>query len=37
VGWLHGLKVVALAVVAQAVSGMARNLASDRERASLAF
>ncbi len=36
-GWLHGLKVVAVAVVAQAVWGMARNLASDRERASLAI
>jgi chromate transporter len=36
-GWLHGLKVVAVAVVAQAVWGMARNLAADRERASLAI
>jgi chromate transporter len=36
-GWLHGLKVVAVAVVAQAVWGMARTLAADRERASLAF
>jgi len=36
-GWLHGLKVVAVAVVAQAVWGMARNLAPDRERASLAI
>jgi chromate transporter len=36
-GWLHGLKVVAVAVVAQAVWGMARSLAPDRERASLAF
>ena len=36
-GWLHGLKVVAVAVVAQAVWGMARNLASDRPRASLAI
>lgn len=35
--WLHGLKVVAVAVVAQAVWGMARNLAADRERASLAI
>jgi chromate transporter len=34
-GWLHGLKVVAVAVVAQAVWGMARNLAADRQRASL--
>ena len=34
-GWLHGLKVVAVAVVAQAVWGLARNLAADRQRASL--
>jgi chromate transporter len=36
-GWLHGLKVVAVAVVAQAVWGMSRNLASDQKRASLAI
>lgn len=36
VAWLHGLKIVAVAVVAQAVWGMARNLCPDRERASLA-
>src|SRR5262250_857810 len=36
VGWLHGLKVVAVAVVAQAVLGMARTLAPDRPRATLA-
>src|SRR5262249_30746027 len=30
VGWLHGLNVVAVAVVAQAVWGMARNLCPDR-------
>ncbi|MBO0766931.1 MAG: chromate efflux transporter, partial [Hyphomicrobiaceae bacterium] len=35
-GWLHGLKVVAVAVVAQAVLGMLRTLAPDRERATLA-
>ncbi|MGO9428176.1 chromate efflux transporter [Rhodoblastus sp.] len=35
--WLHGLKIVAVAVVAQAVWGMARNLCPDRERASLAI
>ena len=35
-GWLHGLKVVAVAVVAQAVLGMMRNLAPDRERATMA-
>ena len=34
--WLHGLKIVAVAVVAQAVWGMARSLAPDRERATLA-
>lgn len=36
VGWLHGLKVVAVAVVAQAVWGMARNLCPDAQRFSLA-
>ncbi len=36
-GWLQGLKVVAVAVVAQAVWGMARSLAPDRPRASLAI
>ena len=35
-GWLHGLKVVAVAVVAQAVLGMMRNLAPDRARATVA-
>jgi chromate transporter len=34
--WLHGLKIVAVAVVVQAVWGMARTLCPDRERASLA-
>jgi chromate transporter len=37
VGWLHGLKVVAVAVVAQAVWGMARSLCPDRERATMAI
>jgi chromate transporter len=36
-GWLHGLKVVAVAVVALAVWGMARTLAPDRERATIAI
>ncbi|WP_200814098.1 chromate efflux transporter [Xaviernesmea oryzae] len=36
-GLLHGLKVVAVAVVAQAVWGMARTLAPDRERAGIAL
>ena len=35
-GWLHGLKVAAVAVVAQAVLSMTRSLAPDRERATLA-
>jgi chromate transporter len=34
--WLHGLKIVAVAVVAQAVWGMARNLCPDRKRATIA-
>ncbi len=33
---LHGLKLVAVAIVAQAVYGMARTLCPDRERASIA-
>jgi chromate transporter len=36
-GWLHGLKVVAVAVVAQAVLTMFRALAPDRPRATLAI
>src|SRR6476661_7157541 len=36
-GWLHGLKVVAVAVVAQAVWGMARQFCTDRLRATLAI
>ncbi|HEY3115768.1 MAG TPA: chromate efflux transporter [Chloroflexota bacterium] len=36
-GWLHGLKIVAVAVVAQAVWSMARSLAPDRERVSIAI
>ncbi len=34
--WLHGLTIVAVAVVAQAVWGMARSLAPDRARMTLA-
>lgn len=34
--WLHGLKVVAVAVVAQALWGMGKSLCPDRQRASLA-
>ncbi|WP_342236654.1 chromate efflux transporter [Inquilinus sp. OTU3971] len=36
-GVLHGLKLVAVAVVAQAVWGMARSLTPDRERAAIAL
>ncbi len=36
-GLLHGLKLVAVAIVAQAVWGMARSLCPDRERASIAL
>lgn len=35
-GALHGLKIVAVAIVAQAVWGMARTLCPDRERAAIA-
>ncbi len=35
-GWIHGLKAAAVAVVAHAVLGMARTLAADRERATIA-
>ncbi len=34
-GWLHGLMIVAVAVVAQAVWGMMRSLCPDRPRATL--
>ena len=36
-GLLHGLKLVAVAVVAQAIWGMARTLTPDRARAGIAF
>ena len=36
-GLFHGLKLVAVAVVAQAVWGMARSLTPDRERAAIAL
>lgn len=36
-GWLHGLLIAAVAVVAQAVWGMARNLAHGRARGSIAI
>jgi chromate transporter len=36
-GFLHGLKLVAVAVVAQAIWGMARSLTPDRSRAAIAL
>lgn len=36
-GLLHGLKLVAVAVVAQAIWGMARSLTPDRQRAAIAL
>ena len=36
-GWLHGLKVVAVAVVALAIWGMAKVLTSDRSRGTIAI
>ena len=36
-GWVHGLLIVAVAVVAQAVWGMARSLTPDAERVALAL
>lgn len=35
-GWLHGLKIATVAVVAQALWGMARTIAPDRARATIA-
>lgn len=36
-GWIHGLKIVAVAIVAQAVLGMGQKLAPDRSRATIAI
>lgn len=35
--WIHGLKIVAIAIVAQAVWGLGKKLASDQKRVSIAF
>jgi chromate transporter len=35
-GWIHGLKIVAVAIVAQAVLGMGQKLTPDRNRATIA-
>ena len=37
IGWLHGLKVVAVAVVAQAIWGMTKTLCPDKLRGSIAI
>ncbi len=36
-GWIHGLKIVAVAIVAQAILGMGQKLTPDRNRATLAI
>lgn len=36
-GWIHGLKIVAVAIVAHAVLGMGQKLAPDRSRATIAI
>lgn len=36
-GWLHGLKIVAVAVVAHAIIGMAKNLTPDLKRKAIAL
>lgn len=36
-GWIHGLKIVAVAVVAQAILGMAQKLVPDLQRKSIAL
>lgn len=35
-GWIHGLKIVAVAIVAQAILGMGQKLTPDRERVTIA-
>ena len=36
-GWIHGLKIVAVAVVAHAIIGMAKNLTPDLKRKAIAL
>lgn len=36
-GWIHGLKIVAVAIVAQAILGMGQKLTPDRNRATIAI
>jgi len=36
-GWIHGLKIVAVAIVAQAILGMGQKLIPDRNRATIAM
>src|SRR5690625_2404171 len=37
VGWIHGLKIVAVAIVAHAIIGMAKNLTPDLKRKAIAL
>ncbi|WNR45305.1 chromate transporter [Paenibacillus roseipurpureus] len=37
VGWIHGLKIVAVAIVAQAILGMGQKLTPDRKRVTIAI
>lgn len=36
-GWIHGMKIVAVAIVAHAIIGMAQNLTPDRRRKAIAI
>lgn len=36
-GWIHGLKIVAVAIVAQAILGMGQKLTPDKQRATIAI
>ena len=36
-GWIHGLKIVAVAIVAQAILGMGQKLAPDKKRVTIAI
>jgi chromate transporter len=36
-GWIHGLKIVAVAIVAQAILGMGQKLTPDKKRATIAI
>ena len=36
-GWIHGLKIVAVAIIAQAILSMGQKLTPDRNRATIAI